>query len=77
MSKAKPLSEDASSADEPSRNDGVTMPLCGLCGEPIERGNVAQAMVDLASGGVTVRAHLRCYREREIMRRVMRPASGC
>lgn len=71
MVKAKPLSENASSDAEPSRNDSVTSDQCGLCGEPIKRGQVVQAVMGKDESSPMGKAHLRCWSERELVKRAM------
>lgn len=71
MPKAKPLSDDASSADPPGGLRREEFGRCALCGEPIFMGQTVQAMAPERDGGPIRRAHVRCFHERAIMSRAM------
>lgn len=72
MAKREAPSEQSSTPPEPSRNDGITIGACALCGKGYGQGDVVQAMAPEKDGGPIRRVHMRCFHERVIMERAMR-----
>jgi hypothetical protein len=71
MPKAKPLSDDASSAHPHGAMRREEFGPCALCGEPIMAGQTVQMMVADEDGGRFRRTHLRCFHERAMTNRAM------
>jgi len=67
-------SKPSPSPGEPVRNDIRNDRTCALCGEPVARGEVVQAIAPeegMSRSGVS---HLRCFHERAMVDRAMRAA---
>lgn len=71
MAKAEPLKENVPSGAAPSRDDGVTIDQCRLCADPIRRGQVVQITLEPGEANSMGKAHLRCWRERQLLNRAM------